>query len=102
MSSESVIPSGNSTSTDSSVPTSSPSNDRRHWRERFQSFLQDYPHLDHTEKECTNILLKDGGGFGDIYEAYLQVNGRKIKVALKQVRSYMLKDENFVKVRGLQ
>lgn len=39
--------------------------------------------------------------FRRVYEAYLQINGREIKVALKQVQPCMLKDERFVKVDGL-
>lgn len=89
----------NNTSISTSAP--SPSKNHGHWQERFQSLLQDYPHLDHSEKECTDVVLKDGGGFGDIYEAFLWINGRKVKVALKQMRSYMLRDESFVRVSGI-
>lgn len=91
-----------STSTASTTTSSStPSRNHGQWQERFQSLLQDYPHLDHSEKDCTDIVLKDGGGFGDVYEAFLWINGRKVKVALKQMRSYMLRDESFVRVSGI-
>lgn len=96
-----AVSSTGTSSTSDSAPASSPSKSHGHWKEAFQSLLHDYPQLDHSEKECTDVVLKDVGGLGHVYKASLWIDGRKTQVALKQMRSYMLKDESFIRVSGL-
>ena len=73
---------------------------RYKFRAKLQQELQRLAHLDQTENcpSYSTWILRAGGGFGDVYEAYLSINGRKVKVALKQMRSYLLTNGEFAKV----
>lgn len=65
---------------------------------KLQHLLEKHPHLNHSGRRCMNKVLRSGGGSGDVYEAILWIGESRIKVALKQMRSYMLKDDKFAKV----
>lgn len=71
---------------------------RSQFQKKLQQLLESHSHLNHSDRRRTNVALKDGGGSGDVYEAYLWIGENRVKVALKQIRSYMLKDKNFAKV----
>lgn len=71
---------------------------RFQFQRKLQQLLESHAHLDHSDCRCTDRILRAAGGSGDVYEANLWIGEAQIKVALKQMRSYMLKSDNFAKV----
>lgn len=80
-------------------PAGSSSNDLRfRFQRKLQDLLESHPHFNHSDCRCTDKILRAAGGSGDVYEAKLWMGETPVKVALKQMRSYMLMDDNFAKV----
>ena len=73
---------------------------RLQFKEKLRRYVDGLPFLDQSENLSKEPwILRAAGGFGDVYEAYLFVNGNKIKIALKQMRSSLCSDADFAKVR---
>ena len=74
---------------------------RLKFQERLRQLLEGLAPLDQTGK-CSQYetwILKATGGFGDVYEGSLDIDGEEIRVALKLMRSSLCANGKFAKVR---
>ena len=72
---------------------------RYQFREKLRRLLENLAHLDQSGRCSADEpwIFKAAGGFGEVYEAYLVIDGKKVRVALKQMRSYLCTNGDFAK-----
>ena len=71
---------------------------RRQFQERIHRFIQDYE-FDQSQNLCDEPrVFKAYGGFADVYQGYLRVNMKKVKVTFKQLRINLCENGNLPEV----